>query len=51
MPVPPGFDSSPLQVYVPLITLLLPESELKWLQALLMSAEDWRLKAPRTSES
>ncbi len=50
VPVPPGLDSPPEQVYVPLITLLLPERGWKWLQELEMSLVDWRLKAPRISE-
>jgi len=50
VPVPPGLDSPPEHVYVPLITLLLPERGWKWLQELEMSLVDWRLKAPRISE-
>lgn len=51
VPVPCGLFSSPLQVYSPLIAALLPERGSKWLQAVVMSLVDWRLKAPRTSLS
>lgn len=48
-PCPDGLACSPAQVKVPLMTLLLPARDWKVEQSSVMSAEDWRLKAPRTS--
>lgn len=44
-----GLDCSPAQVNLPLITPSDPERALKVEQLESMSAEDWRLKAPRMS--
>lgn len=49
VPAAPGLFWSPAHVNLPLMTLLDPDSALKVLQSEVISAELWRLKAPRQS--
>lgn len=46
---PPGLDWLPAHWNLPLMTLLLPERDLKCVQTSSMLLSDWMLKAPRTS--
>jgi hypothetical protein len=50
-PMLPGFVTLPAQTYLPLMTLLEPWMALNVAQDFVMSAEDWRLNAPRLSLS